>query len=519
MNRELLLGIDLGTTLIKVGVFTTTGGVIQLRSAPTPITWDGPQEAHHDPDALWAVVADLIQEAALEIAPTDLACLGISSFGEAGVLLDDDGQPRSSILAWFDTRAKPDSDELFAHFDVRALRERTGLMADHTYSLSKLLWLKNQRPLEGLRWVSTADWIAFKLTGRVQMGLTQASRTLLFDLEKRTWMDDVLRDLGLPSDLLAPLRPPGEAIGQVTSEAAARTGLPCGLPVMESAHDQPCAAAGAGATEPGVLLNACGTAEIMFATLEARQLQAAIRAQSVAVGHHALPGRYWVMASMRASGSVFDWFVRMFNDPSLDAPEFGKRSVEAYQRVTKAAARAPVGADGVCFVPHLRQLSDDPREPSLDGGVFTGLREAHGLGHLARAVLEGLSFESAHLLERIRDAIGRPQPGTSIRAVGGPTQNALWMQIKADLYGTPIQVYSAPNATVWGAAWLGWYHLNASQGAPITTSAAMPALRVYQPNLEAERAGELRARYRARVQQLMRAKEETPPSASSGSLD
>lgn len=502
MNQELLIGIDLGTSLTKVGVFTTDGTVVRLQSAPTPITWDGPQEAHHDPEALWAVVAQLIQQTVLGLEPSRLVSIGISSFGEAGVLLDADGAPRTSVLAWFDTRPKRKCDQLLKSLDLRDLRRRTGLMADHTYSLFKLLWLQDQISLEHSRWISVTDWIAFKLTGRAQMGVTQASRTLLFDLERPRWLEDIVRDLGLPLDVLPPLRLPGEGIGLVTTEAASITGLPEGLPVMESAHDQPCAAAGVGATEAGVLLNACGTAEILFTTLEQHQLGAALAAESVSIGPHAFPDRYWVMASLRASGSVFDWFVRMIESAVSGAAEI---TPEGYERVIGAAREAQTLKDGIAFIPHLRQLSEDPSDPSLPGGVFLGLRETHGLGDLARAVLEGLSLESERLLERVQQAIGQIGPTALIRAVGGPTRNAIWMQRKADLYGLPFEVYAAPNATTWGAAWLAWYHLNASQGTPISSSLTMPSEMIYRPLAPAEDSQRLKDNYRTRVALLARA--------------
>ncbi len=507
VSHELLLGIDLGTTLTKVGVFTPDGTVVQLQNAPTPIIWDGVEQAHHDPEALWAVVAKLIQHVTRDLETSRLVSVGISSFGEAGVLLGADGTPKTPVLAWFDTRPKSKSDELLKTLDVHALRRQTGLMADHTYSLFKLLWFKDQFKLDGLRWVSVADWIAFKLTGAVQMGVTQASRTLLFDLKTHAWMDDLLRDLGLPSDILAPIRQPTQAIRVVTKEAASLTGLPQGLPVMESAHDQPSAAAGVGVTEPGVLLNACGTAETLFATLRSDQLESALETESTGVGHHALPDRYYVMTSLRASGSVFDWFIRMTRSLEPQPSETTQITPERYEQVIQAATGIPMGADGITFVPHLRQLSDDPKDPSLPGGVFLGLRESHGLGHLARAVLEGLSLESERLLKRIEAAIGPVGSSASIRAVGGPAQNALWMQLKADLYGLPFEVYTAPNAATWGVAWLAWHHLNASQGTPIAPSTHQKRETTYTPTLSTEQADTIKASYASRVNQLAQALE------------
>jgi sugar (pentulose or hexulose) kinase len=490
-----LLGIDVGTSLIKVGAFTSSGVQACLHSAPTPITWDGPEQAQHDPLELWQVVCDLLRQVTLEIDPKRLACVGISSFGEAGVLVAKDGKPQARILAWFDSRPMG----LLVGLDLKALRRKTGVMADHTYSLSKILWHAKQLEITGLTWLSAADWIAYQLTGKMQMGVTQASRTLLFDVRSQTWLEDVLQDCNLPVNVLAPIRLPGEPIGTVTDIASSQTGLPVGLPVMEAAHDQTCAAAGVGAIAPGVFLNACGTVETIFTTLESNQLDAALETESVVLGHHALSERYWAMATMRASGSVFDWAIRLTN--RLEPNEL--ISSELYEHALKAASR--VEPDELKFIPHLRQISDDPRAISLPGGVFLGLRETHAHGHLIRAVLEGLSLEAAGLLERF----GPIPEQALIRAVGGPSRNPIWMQLKANLYNLPLEVYSVTNASTWGAAWLAWYHLNANRGVKISAS-QITRDTLYRPEISREESTKRRGQYSSQVELLRLALESDP---------
>ncbi len=499
MNLEqagaLLLGIDLGTSLTKVGAFTSSGEVVSLQTAPTPITWGGPEQAHHDPLELWNVVCTLLQQVMLEIDQKKLACIGISSFGEAGVLVSSDGIPQTPILAWFDTRPIG----LLEGLDLQKLRRKTGVPADHTYSLSKILWHAKQLEVTGLTWLSAADWIAHHLTGKMQMGVTQASRTLLFDLRSHTWLTDVLQDRGLPVNVLAPIRLPGEQIGTVTDVASSQTGLPVGLLVMEAAHDQTCAAAGVGAIEPGIFLNACGTVETIFTTLEKNDLDAALETESVVIGHHALSDRYWAMATMRASGSVFDWAIRLTNklDPGSEITS------EHYEHALESASR--IEPDELKFIPHLRQISDDPRATSLPGGVFLGLRETHGHGHLIRAVLEGLSLEAAGLLERF----GAIPEDALIRAVGGPSRNSIWMQLKANLYNLPLEVCTVTNASTWGAAWLAWYHLNTARGNTIPPSQITRDV-LYQPEISAEKATKARTQYSRRMELLNLALQSDP---------
>jgi sugar (pentulose or hexulose) kinase len=275
--------------------------------------------------------------------------------------------------------------------------------------------------------------------------------------------------------------------------------LPVGVPLMEAAHDQTCAAAGVGAIEPGIFLNACGTVETIFTTLEYDQLNAALETESVVLGHHALPGRYWVMATMRASGSVFDWAIRLTN--KLESGS--EISSETYEHALEAAIR--VEPDELKFIPHLRQISDDPLATSLPGGVFLGLRETHGQGHLIRAVLEGLSLEAAGLLERF----GPIPDHALIRAVGGPSRNPIWMQLKANFYNLPLEVCSVTNASTWGAAWLAWHHLNAARGVRIPAS-QITRDTLYQPEISAEEAKRLRTKYSSRVQSLKRMLEPDP---------
>jgi sugar (pentulose or hexulose) kinase len=490
-----LLGIDVGTSLIKVGTFTSSGVQVCLHTAPTPITWNGPEQAHHDPLELWEVVCALLHQVTLEVDPKKLACVGISSFGEAGVFVNSEGLPQTPILAWFDTRPKG----MLEGLDLQALRQKTGVLADHTYSLSKILWHAKQLEIDNLTWLSTADWIAYQLTGTMQMGVTQASRTLLFDLQSQTWLTNVLRDCGLPVNVLAPIRLPGEKIGTVTNQASSQTGLPIGLPVMEAAHDQTCAAAGVGAIEPGVFLNACGTVETIFTTLEKNDLDEALETESVVLGHHALTGRYWAMATMRASGSVFDWAVRLTNklEPGSEI------SSEDYEHALEAASR--IEPDELKFIPHLRQTSDDPRAISLPGGVFLGLRETHTHGYLIRAVLEGLSLEAAGLLERF----GPIPEQALIRAVGGPSRNPIWMQLKANFYNLPLEVCTVINASTWGAAWLAWHHLNANRGVSVPAS-QITRDKLYQPEISREESTKRRTQYSSRVELLKLALESDP---------
>jgi xylulokinase len=458
--NDLLLGIDLGTSAIKVGIFTPESEVVRLLETPTPITRIAKESAEHDARDLWDITATLIREAVQGFS-SQIKAIGISSFGESGVLVNTSGvllEPK--MLAWFDGRPKMMLEHLAQNVDLEVLRASSGLMADHTYSLFKILRLKLERPelfTPETRWVSTADWIALKLTGTIQMGLTQASRTLLLDLKTSSWNTNLAEKFGV-QDLLAPLRIPGQSIGTLTLEAAKSTGLEFGTPVLEAAHDQTCAAFALGVSSPGAVMHACGTVETFMQILQRDQLEAMLEQHGVVIGHHALQNQWYAMTTFRAAGSTFDWFVRTVANQS----DFENARARILELAGQCQGETPL------FVPHLRTPSDDPFDTPLTGGTFLGLFDTHNLGHLTKAVLEGLCLESDRTLKRLKIS------PSNIRAVGGSTQSDVWMQCKTDIFGVPLEVHSSPHASALGAALLAWHHLGNTVKIPSATKQFIP---------------------------------------------
>jgi xylulokinase len=458
--RDLLLGIDLGTSAIKVGVFTPESEVVRLLETPTPINRINRESAEHDARDLWDVTANLIRET-VQGYSGQIKSIGISSFGESGVLVNTAGmllEPK--IMAWFDKRPQIMLEQLERTASLEALRVSSGLMADHTYSLLKILWLKLEHPelfTFETRWLSTADWIALQLTGTIQMGLTQASRTLLLDLKNSSWNTSLAQKFDLQA-VLAPLRMPGQSIGTVTLEAAKMTGLELGTPVLEAAHDQTCAAFALGVNAPGAVMHACGTVETFMQILTHDQIKTVLEQPGIAVGHHALADQWYAMTTFRAAGSTFDWFVRTVADQT----DFET----ARARILELAGQCT--GDTPLFVPHLRNPSDDPSDTILTGGMFLGLFDTHRLEHLAKAVLEGLCLESNRTLKRLKIA------ASSIRAVGGSTKSDVWMQCKANIFGLPLEIYVSPHASALGAALLAWHHLGNAVKTPPSIKQFIP---------------------------------------------
>jgi xylulokinase len=264
VTGPLLVGIDAGTSGIRVLVFTLDGQIVAQASRTVPIERPRPGWAEHRPDDLWAAARDALRGALAQLEhPERVVGVAAASVGEAFVALDREGQAIGPTIAWYDERPRAELDWLTRTIGLERLHGLCGLSPDPTFSLCKLLWLKANQPevLErAVRWLNVTHFLAWKLCGEMTCDPTLASRTLAFDLHERVWADDLIAEAGLSPDLFAPIRPNGARLGAVTSEAATQTGLPQGCAVGVGGHDHIVGALALGALGPGILFISLGTA-------------------------------------------------------------------------------------------------------------------------------------------------------------------------------------------------------------------------------------------------------------------
>ena len=358
--------------------------------------------------------------------------------------LDARGEPTSEVIAWFDTRTRPQAEWLDRTVGKDALFARAGVSLQPIFSLCKLLWLRDERPEawgRTTRWLMAADYLAWRLCGVAATDHSLASRTLMLNLHTLAWDRETLEAVGIDEDLLAPLAPGGTPLGHVTPEGAQETGLPETCIVATGGHDHVCGALAAGVTEPGQMLNSLGTAEAVFMPLDRPLTDPEAGRQGYTQGAHVVGGRPYVFAGQYTSGACVAW-VR-------DLVGRG----EAYETLLAEAAEAPPGSLGVAFLPHLR-LANPPHDDPKSRGAFVGLSTDVGRGALVRATLEGLAFETRATYEPLF-AYQEVEPPMVVRAIGGSTRNDLLMRIKATVMGQPLTVVDAEEATALGAAILG----------------------------------------------------------------
>jgi len=444
-DEALLTGIDIGTTNIKAIVFDIMGQIVAEASVPTPIHYPKPGWAYYDPHELWQATSTVLRRTSEQVTdPARIASVAVASAGEAGVPLDVHGQPTYEAIAWFDQRTQPQVAWLATSIGKERLFDISGLSLQPIFGLCKLLWIKENEPDafgRTVRWLNLADYIAYRLCGVPATDYSLASRTLALDLRHLQWHAELIKEIGMPPDLFAPLCGSGTRLGPVKSEAARETGLPTSAQVSAGGHDHVCGALAIGVTEPGLVLNSLGTAEAIFVPLEKPLTDPKMSRQGYTQGAHVVADHYYVLAGLYTSGACVDWLRDILGE-----------AVDYATLIAEAEQIAP-GSLGAYFLPHLR-IANPPHDDPKSRGAFIGLSTDVKRGALFRSVLEGLAYEARLSLETLLDYPGMAKVH-QIYTIGGGTRNSLLMQIKASVFKQTITVINITEATTLGAAILG----------------------------------------------------------------
>lgn len=418
MSREILLGIDVGTTVCKAAAVAPDGVELSHGFAPTP--WRVvPGGAEVEPPELLAAVLDAVDEALRGVPDATVVAAGATSMAETGVLLDAAGEPVVPAIAWHDARGEDEATALAAELG-ETFTARTGLPASRLCSLAKYRWLRanDARAATGVRWLSVAEWVVHALGAGQVAELSLASRTGFFDVAARSWWDEPLAWAGAPPGLLPEPLPAGTPAG--TASAAPLEGAV----LTVAGHDHLCAAVGAGATQTGDLFDSCGSAEAFVRAVPPPVAESDIRravAGGVTVGWHVFGGLQALLG-----GFLSGLALRRFLD-LLGVGEDGRDALDA------AAVAAPRGAKGLRAV-----------DPTGDGAALTGIAHAASPSLVWRAALEATQEHGAGIRTTIEVVAG---PTRRLVVSGGWAQNDAVRTVKREVLGP----FERPHVTEAGA--------------------------------------------------------------------
>ena len=440
--EEVLIGIDLGTTNIKVAAFDAKGALLALANNPTPVHYPRPGWAEFQPPEIWDTLCRGLRQVTDEIEkPGRIQAIATASMGEAGVLVDEKGNWLSSIIAWFDNRTGPQARWWEENFGAEKLFQITGLPLHPMFSIHKLMWLKDNQPElleQAKKWLCMEDLVIHQLTGEYATSQSIASRTMALDIKQRVWSDWIFEKAGIDADLMPPAVPSGQVVGEVTDQASKVTGLPPGTKVVTGGHDHVCGALAAGIVEPGVMLDSSGTTESFLVNVEEPVLAPELCQAGYAYGCNVIPDRYILFGFIISSGIILEWL--------KDVLGFGSVAEMAAE-----AEDAPLGCHGAMLLPHFRG-SGTPDNDSGSRGAFVGLTTSTSRSDLVRAVLEGICYEMQCNIQFFEHWLGTKIE--KIRAIGGGAKNPFWCQMKSDISGKPLEVTEVTESTACGAAML-----------------------------------------------------------------
>ncbi|MFF0792626.1 L-fuculokinase [Streptomyces spiralis] len=441
-----LAGVDVGTTHCKAALCTPDGTVLAQAQRRTPVDASG--HAHD--------VAQLCRAAleALAACTAQAGCgpdaVGITGMAETGAPLDADGDPLLPALSWSDPRPAAHAERLRREHGAAELHEATGVLPSAKVPLAKWLWLSEEHP-EAVRrmrtWAGAADLVAHALTGVVGTDATFAQRTMAWDVHTGAWHADLLALAGLGVDRMPAVHPPGTAIGHIGAATAAALGVAPGAPVVVAGHDHLVGAWAAGVREAGESADSMGTAEAVVTLADAAPDARATGRQGMSYGRHVDGARWCTVAGMSSSGALVEWFCDRLLGLAHASPE------ERYRRFAALVEQAGDGPTGVCVEPYLYGRSAPAPDPARRLAVH-GLEARQGLAELAKALLEGASYQARWMAE-VQGELAGGSPHT-VTLLGGSVRQRTWAMIKAAVSPWRTLRCDAPDAACLGAAaWAG----------------------------------------------------------------
>lgn len=424
----MILAHDLGTSGDKASLHHDDGRLAASVTVRYPAHFASGGVAEQNPQDWWDAVVSATREllARTGTAPGEVTGLVVSGQMMGAVLLDADGEPVRPALIWADTRSGAQQRELEAALGAEHAYRLLGHRLNPTYSLSKIMWVRDNEPEHWarVRRVCMAkDFIVLRLTGRLATDRSDASGTNAYDQQQGTWSTEVLAAARLDPALFPEILDSTAIAGTLTASAAEALGIAAGARIVMGGGDGPMAAVGSGIVAPEDGAYVClGTSSwISFATT-APLLDPAMRTFTF---DNVVPGGYVPTATIQSGGASVQWIAEALS-PDPAQPETGRLIAEAAD---------DVDTEGLYFLPYL--LGE--RSPSWDPdarGAFLGLERHHTRAHLMRAVLEGTAFNLFSCIRAFREAgatIDR------IDAVGGGAQSDLYLSVLADVWGVPVR--------------------------------------------------------------------------------
>jgi len=443
-----LIGIDVGTTGTKTILLDETGKLLASDTEEYPLYTPYPKWAEQNPEDWWRGTVDSIKAVLSEskVDPADVKGLSLSGQMHGLVLVDKNYKVLRPAILWCDVRTTEQCEYITETMGKELLVQSTCNPALEGFTAPKVIWVRDNEPEvfeKSHKLMLPKDYVRFRLTGEVAMEVSDAAGTLLFDVRNRTWSNTVMDKLGLPMDVLPPCYESIDIVGTITPKVAELTGLKANTPVAGGGADNACTAVGNGIVKAGRISASIGTSGTVVAHTDEVKVDPGLRAHTFC---HSVPDKWYVMGVVLSAGGSFRWFRDNLGDKEVE--EAKAKKIDPYEILTAEASNAPVGSEGLIFLPYLTGERTPHGDANAKGNFF-GLTLRHGKSHVIRSVMEGVTYAMRDSLEIIREL---KLPIDTIYATGGGAKSPFWRQIQADVYNAEIVTINIAEGPAFGAA-------------------------------------------------------------------
>jgi len=447
---QYVLGVDLGTTALKVAVFDRSGRTVAACTREYSLSTPSPLIVELEAEAYWQAFSEGIAQVmgSSGVPPQAIRCLGISAQGETLIAVDRQGRALRPAIVWMDNRAQEESEQLSRDFTDDTIHRVTGQVSMlPMWPAAKILWLRrHERAVfeRAHRFLLVEDYLILRLTGRAVSEGSLLCSTTYWDLHARRYWPDMLGALGIDEERLPEIREPGEAIATIDPAVARQLGLSADTIVATGALDQAAGAIGVGNIRPGTFSECTGSNVAVVALVDKPTIDPN---RQLPCFYYGLPGRYMLHAFSMTGGMVMRWFRdRFFEREVLAAGTDGR---DTYESMTALAAEVPAGAAGLVLLPHFQGAGPPESNPKARG-VLYGLSLHHSKAHFVRAIMESIAMIVRRMIEAV-EATGIRV--SEVRSLGGGAKSPLWCQIKADMVDRPVlTMKNTEDAACLGAA-------------------------------------------------------------------
>jgi xylulokinase len=440
-----LLGVDVGTTGCKVAAYSEDGRLMALHYEGYQIKKPKPGWAQLDPLEVWNKVKLAINSVAKKCAQDSIRALSVSSLGEAVVPVSKDRKILGPSILFFDARGAEFLDELRRNLSDVQLYSINGNTLGNQYGLTKMMWIRQHQPEiyeRADKFLLWSSFISFMLGANAVVDYSLANRTLLFDLDKGKWSQELLTLSKLDRAKLPDTYPSGTQIGTVSAQMADELDLPKGIIVTAGAHDQNASALGCGVIKSGSAVYSMGTSICITPVFEDRPDAKMMIQRGLNTEHHVVPGRY-VCFIYNQGGSIVKWFRNTFATDLNQ--EGGSSGDDLYQSLFR---EIPKGPSRVIVLPHF-SVTGPPDFIDDSSGVMVGLDLDTRRGDILRGIIEGVTFSLKEVVDSLETTDIKIN---EFRPVGGGSKSEAWIQISANIFGKPFRLPLVKEAGTLGAA-------------------------------------------------------------------